>query len=103
MTGPWTVAIGPGEAFGHVFEAAGTFTYHCTFHATRMVATITVKDAPVTPVPSGPVTRKPPAGTLPPNFSPFPQHGTDAHAGAHALPRLDGRAHARAFGHLVVR
>jgi plastocyanin len=65
-------SIGPGEAFGHVFEIPGTFTYHCTFHSSRMVATIIVKAAPVTPVPSGSVAPTPPAGTLPPNFSPFP-------------------------------
>jgi plastocyanin len=67
--------IGPGESFGHVFATPGTFTYHCAFHSTRMVATIIVKAAPVTPVPSGPVAPTPPAGTLPPNFSPFPSTG----------------------------
>jgi len=67
--------IAPGEAFGHVFEAPGTFTYHCAIHR-AMVATIVVKAAPVTPTPSGSPQPTPPPGTLPPNFSPFPAQPT---------------------------
>ena len=66
--------IAPGEAFGHVFEAPGTYPYHCSIHP-AMVATIVVKAAPVTPVPGGSPAPTPPAGTLPPNFSPFPTTG----------------------------
>jgi plastocyanin len=66
--------IAPGEAFGHVFEAAGRFAYHCAIHP-AMVATIIVKAAPVTAVPSGSLAPTPPSGTLPPNFSPFPSTG----------------------------
>ena len=63
--------IGPGEAYGHVFEVPGTYAYHCTIHST-MHGTITVVAAPATPVPSGSLEPTPPAGTLPPDFSPFP-------------------------------
>ena len=63
--------IAPGEAYGHVFEAPGTYAYHCSIHAT-MHGTITVLAAPATPVPSGSPEPTPPAGTLPPDFSPFP-------------------------------
>ena len=67
--------IGPGEAYGHVFEAAGTYKYHCSIHPDRMQGTVTVVAA--TPAPSTNATPEPtpPTGTLPPNFSPFPSLG----------------------------
>ena len=66
--------IGPGEAYGHVFEVPGTYAYHCSIHST-MHGTITVLAASATPVPSGSPEPTPPAGTLPPDFSPFPSAG----------------------------
>jgi plastocyanin len=63
--------IGPGEAFGHVFDTAGVFAYHCTIHP-AMQGTITVVAAAATAAPSGSPEPTPPAGTLPPDFSPFP-------------------------------
>ena len=65
----------PNESYGHVFDTPGTFKYHCANHPSAMTATIVVKAAPVTPVPSGSPVPTPPAGTLPPNFSPFPSTG----------------------------
>lgn len=69
-------SIGPGEAYGHVFEQAGTVEYHCTIHPDRMQGTIKVLAA--TPAPSTDATPEPtpPTGTLPPNFSPFPSIGS---------------------------
>ena len=58
--------IGPGEAFGYVFDTPGTYTYHCAFH-TAMKGTITVTAAAATPVPSGS-----PAPTAVPSGSPAP-------------------------------
>lgn len=66
--------IGPGEAFGHVFDTPGTFAYQDTM-TPALAGTITVTPAPPTPVTSGPPAPTPPAGTLPPNFSPFPSAG----------------------------
>ncbi len=63
----------PGEAYGHVFEAAGVVQYHCTIHP-EMQGTITVLAAPATP-PGLTPEPTPPSGTLPPNFSPFPTTG----------------------------
>lgn len=60
------------EPYSAVFEMAGTFAYHCDIHPETMKGTIVVEAAPPTPVPSGPPSATPPAGTLPPNFSPFP-------------------------------
>jgi plastocyanin len=66
--------IGVGESYGHVFETAGTYRYHCSIHPDRMRGTIIVRAAdPTSPGASeGP---EPPAGTLPPDFSPFPTTG----------------------------
>lgn len=66
--------IGPGEAFGHVFDTPGTFAYQDTM-TPALAGTITVTPAPPTPVATGPPAPTPPAGTLPPNFSPFPSTG----------------------------
>jgi plastocyanin len=66
--------LGPGESYGHVFEAPGTFEYHDAADPSR-TGTIVVEAAPVTPVPSGSPEATPPEGTLPPNFSPFPSTG----------------------------
>lgn len=63
----------PGEAYGHVFETPGVYTYHCVHHP-EMQGTITVLPAPATP-PGGSPEVTPPPGTLPPNFSPFPTTG----------------------------
>ncbi len=67
--------IGPGEAYGHVFETPGTFEYFCSIHPDRMQAQVTVLAAEVTPPPAGSPEPTPPTGTLPPNFSPFPSLG----------------------------
>lgn len=64
--------IGPGEAFGHVFEAAGTFAYHCSIHPDRMHGKVTVVAATPAPSSNGTPEPTPPTGTLPPNFSPHP-------------------------------
>ena len=66
--------IGPGEAYGHVFDQPGSYSYHCAIHPDRMKGIVVVEAAAtlppgVTPEPT------PPAGTLPPNFSPFPSLG----------------------------
>jgi plastocyanin len=63
--------IGPGEAYGHVFDAPGTVAYHDT-SPSGFKGTIVVNAALVTPVPSGSPEPTPPPGTLPPNFSPNP-------------------------------
>ena len=64
--------IGPGEAFGYVFDTPGTYTYHCAFH-TAMKGTITVTAAAATPVPSGSPAPTAPAGSPPPGVeSPSP-------------------------------
>ena len=63
--------IGPGEAYGHVYEMPGSYAYHSEANP-KLKGTIKVVAAPVTPEPSGPQTPAPPEGTLPPNFSPFP-------------------------------
>jgi plastocyanin len=66
--------LAPGEAFGHVFEAAGRFAYRCTIHA-EMTGVVVVTAVAATPTPSDPT---PLPGTLPPGFgSPSPQPGTD--------------------------
>jgi plastocyanin len=77
--------IGPGEAYGHVFETPGTYAYHCSIHSS-MKGTITVLAAPATATPSGSPEPTPPAGTLPPNFSPFPSTGPVATPVATAAP-----------------
>jgi plastocyanin len=69
--------VGVGEAYGHVFETAGTYRYHCAIHPDRLRGTITVVAAPPT-TPGGSAEPTPPAGTLPPNFSPFPTVGPPA-------------------------
>ena len=58
-------SLNPGDAFGNVFEVAGTFGYHDTSGGSGMKGTITVTPVAATPVPTGPT---PPAGTLPPDF-----------------------------------
>ena len=66
--------LAAGEAYGHVFETPGTFTYHSATEGDDMHGTVIVQAATVTPAPTGPPTPTPPSGTLPPNFSPFPTH-----------------------------
>ena len=63
--------IGPGEAYGHVFDTPGTFAYRDT-GGSGFSGTVVVEAAPVTPRPSGSLQPSPPAGTLPPDFSPLP-------------------------------
>lgn len=70
--------IAGGEAYGHVFETAGTYAYHCAIHPDSMAGTITVLEAPATATSSGEATPTPPTGTLPPNFSPFPSTAADS-------------------------
>ena len=40
-TGLWDQTLSPGETFRRRFRRVGTFSYHCTIHAS-MTATITV-------------------------------------------------------------
>jgi plastocyanin len=63
--------LGPGESYGHVFEAPGTIAYHDDFNPGGF-GTIVVEAAPATTPPSGTPEPTPPAGTLPPDFSPDP-------------------------------
>ena len=63
--------LAKGEQFAHLFDTAGTFAYHCRIHPS-MTGTVTVKAAPVTPSPSGPLPPTQPPGTLPPNFTAHP-------------------------------
>jgi plastocyanin len=83
--------LGPGEAFGHVFDTPGTFAYHDT-GTSGFTGTIVVRAAPVTPRPGGSLPPTPPPGTLPPNFSPLPAPsvggpvGSGGQAGASAAP-----------------
>ena len=58
-------ALNPGDAFGNVFDAAGTFAYHDADDPSGMQGTITVTPVAATPAPTGPT---PPPGTLPPDF-----------------------------------
>jgi hypothetical protein len=78
--------IEPDAAYGHVFEAPGSFDYLCSIHPETMRGTIVVEPAPASDPPSGPPTATPPAGTLPPGFSPFPSHGVDSSAAAPSDP-----------------
>lgn len=64
--------LAPGEAYGHVFEKPGTYTYRCALHPDEKSGTVIVVAAGVTPAPAGTPEPTPPAGTLPPDFSPFP-------------------------------
>lgn len=61
--------IGPGEAFGHVFDDVGRWMYRCSFHPDRMQGSVTVTAVEATPTAS---VITPPPGTLPPDFSPKP-------------------------------
>ncbi len=45
--------IAPGEAYDHLFDKPGTYTYHCTLHPDEMTGTIVVEAAPVTASPTG--------------------------------------------------
>jgi len=69
------------DSFANVFETAGTFTYHCSIHPTRMKGTVIVKVVVATPTPSGTQPPTPPPGTLPPNFkTPLPSSSPEASA-----------------------
>ena len=61
--------IGPGEAFGHVFDQPGSTEYYDAGN-TAIRGMITVLAAPETTIPSGSLEPTPPPGTLPPDFSP---------------------------------
>ena len=61
--------IGPGEAFGHVFETPAIVDYYEGGNP-RVRGTIVVIPAIVTEAPSGSQPPTPPPGTLPPDFSP---------------------------------
>lgn len=74
--------IGPGEAYGHVFDKPGSFSYADTIGG--LSGTITVKVPPPTAAPAGSPTATPPAGTLPPDFSPNPAPSLDPGASAAA-------------------
>jgi plastocyanin len=56
--------LAPGQAFGNVFDTAGTYRYHDLDDSTSE-GVIIVKPHDQTPLPTGPT---PPSGTLPPNF-----------------------------------
>jgi plastocyanin len=75
--------VGPGEAYGHVFDAPGTYAYHCEIHPDRMRGTITVLAAATLPPGTTPQPT-PPAGTLPPGFSPFPSAAAESSPGPEA-------------------
>ena len=65
-------SIGPGEAYGNLFDTPGTYAYHCEIHSS-MKGTIVVTAAAPTPSQVGTPAPTPPAGTLPPGFrSPSP-------------------------------
>jgi len=72
--------IGPNEAYGHVFDSPGSFSYADTIGG--LSGTITVKVPPPTAVPAGSPSPTPPSGTLPPNFSPNPAPSLDPGASA---------------------
>jgi plastocyanin len=61
--------IGPGEAFGHVFETPAIVDYYEGGNP-RLRGTIVVIPAAETGAPSGSQPPTPPPGTLPPDFSP---------------------------------
>jgi plastocyanin len=63
--------LGPGEAYGHVFEQPGTYRYVCEIHPDQMTGVVRVVASTATVAPGTPEPT-PPTGTLPPNFSPFP-------------------------------
>ena len=64
--------IGPGAAYGNLFDKPGTYAYHCEFHSS-MKGTIVVTAAAPTPSHVGTPAPTPPSGTLPPGFkSPSP-------------------------------
>lgn len=59
--------VAPGEAFGNLFDTAGTFAYHDT-HDAAIKGSVIVKAAAPTPTPNGTPKPTPPPGTLPPDF-----------------------------------
>jgi plastocyanin len=79
--------LGPGDAYGNLFETPGTYAYHCEIHLTRMKGTIIVVAAAQTPIPSGSPRPTPPAGTLPPDFkTPIPSPEASSSATLSPLP-----------------
>jgi plastocyanin len=72
--------LAPEEGFGHLFEAAGIFAYHCTVHA-DMAGVVVVTQVLASPTQPESV---PPAGTLPPGFG-SPSPGTDDGGGVGGL------------------
>jgi plastocyanin len=62
--------LGQSDQFANLFDAPGTYAYHCAIHP-KMAGTVIVTAAPATPIPSGPPPPTPPPGTLPPSFQPY--------------------------------
>src|SRR4029077_757706 len=63
--------LAKGDAFGNLFDAPGTFTYHDKLDP-AMKGAVIVKAAKPTSTPNGTPRTTPPPGTLPPDFkTPF--------------------------------
>jgi plastocyanin len=83
--------LGPGDAYGNLFDTPGTYAYHCEIHPARMKGTIIVVAAAATPIASGSAAPTPPAGTLPPDFeTPIP--GAEASSSPTPSPLPSGGA-----------
>ena len=61
--------LGVHDAFANVFDQAGTFTYRCAIHPTKMGGTVIVEAAAATPTPVGTLPPTPPPGTRPANLA----------------------------------
>lgn len=60
--------IAAGEAFGNLFDTAGTYPYHDDHNPALITGTVIVTAAAPTPTPNGTPQPTPPPGTLPPDF-----------------------------------
>jgi plastocyanin len=87
--------LASNDSFANVFDAAGTFSYHCSIHP-QMTATVVVKAAAATRSPSGSPRPTPPPGTLPPSFGLTPTPSASVGESVAALPSPSSTAPAPA-------
>lgn len=81
---------GPGYAFEHTFDSAGTYAYRCRVHGAAMSGTVVVRE----PAPDDP----PPAEDDPDEPSPAEQPGEQPAPAPAPPPQGGGHTHGRAVG-----